>query len=138
MSEADHQASADELDAALVVHRTAVAAARDWFIRNVVMNDKTADGSPGVLGLLMTACQDPTAERVIEQMKNAVREECAKRVCSGCAAGLPVWAAHWAPNGLNHIDLSKPRDPLYGPDRFACKALWNPAHRSRIAEAAAS
>lgn len=137
MSDAYRKASMDELETALAVHRAAVTAARDWFVRNIVMDEKTADGSPGVFGLLMTAWQDPTAERVVEQMKNAAREKCAGLVCSGCAAGLPVRVAHWAPNALNHIDPLKPWDALYGPDQFACKALWNPAHRSRIAEAIA-
>lgn len=125
------------LEAALAVQQAALNAAYDWFVRNTVQNEKTTDGSPAVFGMLMTARQDPTASSVLMGLQDAVREECAKRVCSGCADGLPVRVAHWAPNALNHIDLSKPWDTLYGPDQFACQALWNPAHRSRTAEAVA-
>lgn len=120
-----------ELEAALMVHQAAVAAAYDWFVQNTVINEKTRDGSPAVFGMLMTARQDPTAKSVMQRIQDAVREECAKQVCSGCADGLPVKKAHWAANALNHFDRSKPFDSLYGPVQFACKALWNPVH-SRI------
>ncbi|MDP3727759.1 MAG: hypothetical protein Q8R35_03950, partial [bacterium] len=88
------------LEAAGAVQQVAINAAYIWFVQNTVQNEKTADGSPAVFGMLMTARQDPTASSALRGLQDAVREECAKRVCSGCAAGLPVRVAHGAQNAL--------------------------------------
>ncbi len=126
------RAEITDLEAVVAAQQVAISAAQDWFVRNAVLDKKTSDGSTAVFGMLMTARSNQSASQLLERMQDAVREECARKVCSGCAEGLPVKRVRRAPNALNHVDSARPADLLYGPVQFACTARWNPAHRHAL------